>query len=176
LRRRAGPGRGPHARARRGEAHRGSLPDIQAALQWHLDRGETSAGCQLANALVTVWLGTNRIPDGDAWFSRLLAPPGEADATRALALHQQGYLVFWGGEHDRAAERFRESLDLAASLDDASLQALALAGLARVALYSDASEAVRLLRKALEGSGSRSATAHVSRTATNWPLTPGWPP
>lgn len=31
-------------------------PDIQAALQWHLDRGETSAGCQLANALVTFWL------------------------------------------------------------------------------------------------------------------------
>jgi tetratricopeptide (TPR) repeat protein len=125
-------------------------PDVQAALQWRLDRGETSAGCQLANALVTFWLGTNRIPDGDAWFGRLLAAPGEADATRALALHEHGYLVFWGGEHDRAAERFRESLDLAASLDDASLQALALAGLARVALYTDASEAVRLLRKALE--------------------------
>ena len=125
-------------------------PDIQAALQWHLDRGETTAGCQLANALVTFWLATNRIPDGDAWFSRLLTPPGEADATRALALHEHGYLVFWGGEHDRAAERFRESLGLAASLDDASLQALALAGLARVALYTDAAEAVRLLRKALE--------------------------
>ena len=111
---------------------------------------ETSAGCQLANALVTFWLGTNRIPDGDAWFSRLLAPPGEVDATRDLSLHDHGYLVFWGGEHDRAAERFRESLDLAASLDDASLQALALAGLARVALYTDASEAVRLLRKAIE--------------------------
>ena len=125
-------------------------PDIQAALQWHLDRGETTAGCQLANALVTFWLATNRIPDGDAWFSRLLTPPGEADATRALALHEHGYLVFWSGEHDRAAERFRESLDLAASLDDASLQALALAGLARVALYTDAAEAVRLLRQAIE--------------------------
>lgn len=143
-------------------------PDIQAALQWHLDRGETTAGCQLANALVTFWLATNRIPDGDAWFSRLLTPPGEADATRALALHEHGYLVFWSGEHDRAAERFRESLDLAASLDDASLQALALAGLARVALYTDAAEAVRLLRKALEltrdlsdDDPGKSSTVHV---------------
>ena len=58
--------------------------------------------------------------------------------------------MFWAGEHGRAAGRFRESLALAASLDDASLQALALAGLARVALYTDAAEAVRLLREALE--------------------------
>ncbi len=124
--------------------------DFLAALAWHLDRGAVGAGCRLANALVTFWLGTNRIPDGDAWFSRLLATPGEADTIRAMALYEHGYLVFWAGEHDRAAQRFRESLDLAASLDDASLQALALAGLARVALYTDAAEAVRLLRKGLE--------------------------
>jgi tetratricopeptide (TPR) repeat protein len=125
-------------------------PDAVAALQWHLDRGEVDAGCRLATALVTFWLGTNRIPDGDAWFGRLLATPGEADLTRALALHEHGYLIFWAGEHERAAHRFRESLDLASSLADASVQALALAGLARVALYTDPSEAVRLLREALD--------------------------
>jgi tetratricopeptide (TPR) repeat protein len=125
-------------------------PDVLAALQWHLDRGDVDAGFRLANALVTFWLGTNRIPDGDDWFGRLLTAPGRADSTRALALHEHGYLVFWAGEHDRAAALFRESLDLAASLDDASLQALALAGLARVALYTDPSEAVRLLREALD--------------------------
>src|ERR1700735_2249245 len=63
-------------------------PEFLAALEWHLGRGEVDAGCRLATALVTFWLGTNRIPDGDAWFSRLLAAPGEADATRALALHE----------------------------------------------------------------------------------------
>ena len=125
-------------------------PDVLAALQWHLDHGDVDAGFRFANALVTFWLGTNRIPDGDDWFGRLLATPGGADTTRALALHEHGYLVFWAGEHDRAAQRFRESLDLAASLDDTSLQALALAGLARVALYTDPPEAVRLLREALD--------------------------
>jgi tetratricopeptide (TPR) repeat protein len=128
----------------------GRYPDVLAALQWHFDRADVGEGLRFANALVTFWLGTNRIPDGDDWFGRLLATPGGADAIRALALHEHGYLVFWSGDHDRAAERFRESLDLAASLDDASLQALALAGLARVALYTDPSEAVGLLREALE--------------------------
>ena len=125
-------------------------PDVLAALQWHLDHDDVDPGFRFANALVTFWLGTNRIPDGDDWFGRLLATPGEANTTRALALHEHGYLVFWAGEHDRAAQRFRESLDLAASLNDASLQALALAGLARVALYTDPPEAVRLLREALD--------------------------
>jgi tetratricopeptide (TPR) repeat protein len=125
-------------------------PNVVAALQWHLDRGEIEAGFRFANALVTFWLGTNRIPDGDDWLGRLLDAPGEAGTTRALALHEHGYLVFWAGEHDRAAARFRQSLDLAASLNDASLQALALAGLARVALYTDPAEAVRLLREALD--------------------------
>jgi tetratricopeptide (TPR) repeat protein len=124
--------------------------DILAALQWHLGRGEVDAGCRLAIALVPFWLGTNRIPDGDAWFGRLLASPGAGDLTRALALHEHGYLIFWAGEHDRAADRFRESLDLASSLGDVSLQALALAGLARVALYTDPSEAVRMLRETLD--------------------------
>lgn len=124
--------------------------EVLAALQWHLDRGEVDAGCRLATALVAFWLGTNRIPDGDVWFGRLLATPHTADVTRALTLHEHGYLIFWAGEHGRAAERFRESLDLASSLGDVSLQALALAGLARVALYTDPSEAVRLLREALD--------------------------
>jgi tetratricopeptide (TPR) repeat protein len=125
-------------------------PDVVAALEWHLGRGELDAGCRLANALVPFWLGSNRIPDGDAWYTRLLATPGAAADTRALALHEHGYLIFWAGEHDRAAERFRESLELASSLGDVSLQALALAGLARVALYTDPSEAVRVLREALD--------------------------
>ncbi len=125
-------------------------PDILSALEWHLGRDDVDAGCRLATALVTFWLGTNRISDGDAWFGRLLAIPGGADVTRALALHEHGYLIFWAGAHDRAAERFRESLDLAASVGDVSLQALALAGLARVALYTDPSEAVRLLHEALD--------------------------
>jgi len=143
-------------------------PDVLAALQWHLDHDDVDPGFRFANALVTFWLGTNRIPDGDDWFGRLLATPGEANTTRALALHEHGYLVFWAGEHDRAAQRFRESLDLAASLNDASLQALALAGLARVALYTDPPEAVRLLREALDlardlpdNDPGRSSAVHV---------------
>ena len=51
-------------------------PDVLAALQWHLDHDDVDAGFRFANALATFWLGTNRIPDGDDWFGRLLATPG----------------------------------------------------------------------------------------------------
>jgi hypothetical protein len=85
--------------------------DVLAALQWHLDHGDVDAGFRFANALVTFWMGTNRIPDGDDWFGRLLATPGGADTTRALALHEHGYLVFWAGEHDRAEELSRQAVD-----------------------------------------------------------------
>lgn len=124
--------------------------DILSALEWHLDRGAVDDGLRLAIALVSFWLGTNRIPEGDGWFDRLLAVPAIEDDTHCLALHEHGYLIFWAGDHDRATEQFQASLALATSLADVSKQALALAGLARVALYSDPVEAVRLLRDALE--------------------------
>jgi hypothetical protein len=75
----------------------GRYPDVLAALRWHVDRGDVGEGLRFANVLVTFWLGTNRIPDGDDWFGRLLTTSGEADTTRALALHEHGYLVFWAG-------------------------------------------------------------------------------
>ena len=124
--------------------------DVLSALEWHLDRGAVDDGLRLAIALVSFWLGTNRILEGDDWFGRLLGASNVEDVLRALALHEHGYLIFWAGDHDRADERFHQSLALSASLADASGQALALAGLARVALYSDPAEAVRLLRDALD--------------------------
>jgi predicted ATPase len=81
--------------------------DVLAALQWHLQRGDVAEGLRLANAMVAFWLGTNRIPDGDDWFGRLLAMPGPADPTRALALHEHGYLVFGRGGVSAATRRRR---------------------------------------------------------------------
>lgn len=142
--------------------------DMVDALRWHLDHGDASAGLRLANALVTFWMGTNRLPDGDEWFGRLLALPAEADTLRTESLHEHGYLLFWAGEHDRAAVRFHESLELAISLNDPSHQALALAGLARVELYTDPQAAVDLLRRALDltqdladNDPGRSSAVHV---------------
>jgi len=123
-------------------------PELLEALDWHLAVGQPEQALQLASALVPFWIATTRIDDGDAWFSRALAAAAGDGAARARALHDHGYLVFWTGRYDLAQQRFADSLSLAKDLGDGSLQALALAGLARVALNSDVGEAVRLLRHA----------------------------
>jgi len=123
-------------------------PDLLDALDWCLAAGRPDQAFRLASALVPFWIATTRIDDGDAWFSRALATAVADEAARTRALHDHGYLVFWQGRYELARQRFADSLSLAERLGDASLQALALAGLARVALNSDMDEAVSLLRHA----------------------------
>jgi non-specific serine/threonine protein kinase len=115
-------------------------PEIRAALDRY---GACADGFRLAGALVPFWIATKRIDDGDAWFDRALR-----DTAPARALYDHGYLIFWAGRYDRAEDLFRRSLAGAERDGDASLQALALAGLGRVALNSDPAGAVRLLRRA----------------------------
>ena len=104
---------------------------------------------------------------GDAWYERGLGTTS-SDASRAIALHDHGYLVFWAGRYDLAKRRFTDSRALAEKLGDASLKARALAGLARVALNTDVDEAVRLLRQAVgateglaDSDPGRSSALHV---------------
>ena len=125
-------------------------PRMLEALGWYLDRGDLDAALRLAAALVSFWMATNRLDEGDEWYARLLAVPRDADETTTRALYAHGYLVFWAGNYGLASARFTESRDAAIGLGNASLQALALAGLARVALTTDVDEAVRLLREALD--------------------------
>lgn len=125
-------------------------PAMMDALDWYLAAWEPENAYRLASALVPFWISTKRIDDGDAWFARALATTTGSDASRANALHDHGYLVFWAGRYDVAQQRFTSALALAEALGDRSLQALALAGSARVALNTDVDEAVRLLRRAVE--------------------------
>jgi tetratricopeptide (TPR) repeat protein len=142
--------------------------DILDALQWLLDRAELTPARRLARSLVNFWISSSRLPDGDAWFERLLAGPLNRDQDVALSLHEHGFLIFWTGDYERSGRRFAEARVMAAELGDASIEALALAGLARVALTSDVAKAVRLLREALviteglpDDSNGRSNALHV---------------
>ena len=142
--------------------------EMLQALDWYLDVGQRAAAFRLASAMVPFWISSKRIDDGDQWFNRALSDPLGKDAASALALHDHGYLVFWAGRYELAEQRFAESLALAEQLADASVQALALAGLARVALNTNVSEAVRLLRRAVtltdgldDSEPGRSSALHV---------------
>jgi tetratricopeptide (TPR) repeat protein len=118
------------------------------ALDWYGAAGLSDSAFRLASALVSFWIATKRIDEGDAWFDRALREPQATALTLARAFHDHGYLVFWAGRYELAERRFRESLALAEREGDPSMQALALAGLARVALNTEAEHAVRLLRQA----------------------------
>ena len=143
-------------------------PEMLTALDWCLGSGEPETAYRLARALVPFWISSKRIDDGDAWFERGLATPAGSEASRARALYDHGYLVFWAGRYDVAQQRFTDSLESAERLGDRSLQALVLAGLARVALTTDVDEAVRLLRRSValtddlaDSDPGRSSTLHV---------------
>jgi tetratricopeptide (TPR) repeat protein len=119
-------------------------PELREAL----DRYDADTAFRLASTLVSFWIATKRIDEGDAWFDRVLRDPPVSASTLARACYDHGYLVFWAGRYEVAERRFGESLALAEREGDRSLQALALAGLARVHLDTDVKQAVRLLRQA----------------------------
>lgn len=143
-------------------------PEMAQALDWFVEAGHSDEAGRLATALVTFWIATKRLGDADAWFGQALRDSGASGLTRARALYDHGYVVFWAGRYDLAEQRFRDALALARQLGQPSLQALALAGLGRVAINSDANEAVRLLREALsvtsrldDADEGRSSAMHV---------------
>ncbi|KQY44557.1 tetratricopeptide repeat protein [Cellulomonas sp. Root137] len=143
-------------------------PAMLEALDWHLAVGQPEAAFRLASALVPFWISTSRIDDGDAWFERALGTGAGDEAARARALYDHGYVVFWTGRYELANQRFTTALALAEAVGDRSLQALVLAGSARVALTTDVDHAVRLLRQALavtdgrpDSDPGRSSSLHV---------------
>lgn len=143
-------------------------PEMLEALDWYLDSQRPESAYRLASALVPFWISTKRIDEGDGWFERALGTTADSAESRARALHDHGYLVFWAGRYDLAQERFTSSAELAELLGDRSLQALALAGLARVALNTDVDKALRQLRRAVEitealddSDAGRSSALHV---------------
>jgi len=162
--------RGPNSAAAVAQVE-ANYPDMLAALDWHLERGQIDPACRLATALVPFWMTTKRIDDGDRWFERALQVAGGSDRSRARALYDHGYLVFWAGRYELAANRFKAASSLAATVNDPTVIALALAGSARVALNDDVEEAIRLLREAVAitdhtaDTEGRSSAMHVLAVA-----------
>jgi tetratricopeptide (TPR) repeat protein len=149
------------------EQFEGQYADMREAMTWFLDQGQLDQADQFGTALVPFWMTTKRIDDGDAWFQRALGDDLPADAARARAIYDHGYLVFWAGRYELAERRFAEARRLAEGVGDWNVVALSLAGSARVALNEDPARAVVLLREAmsvtkdLPESEGRSSADHV---------------
>lgn len=141
--------------------------DLRAASQWFMDHERTDESLRLASSLVPFWMATKRLEEGSEWFDQVLALPGGDDAHRARALYDAGYLAFWMGNDERSSALQHQAVQLGRQTENATVTALALVGLARIALRTDVAEARRLCREAIaitdgtDDRSGRSSAMHV---------------
>jgi hypothetical protein len=141
--------------------------EVRAALRWFLDEGRTDDALRVASSLAPFWMANKLLDEGSSWLEQALAAAGGTDAARGRAYFERGLLVFWTGDDDRAASLHRHALTIGRDIGDPTITALALTGLARIALRSDVVEARQLCREALgisDGTDDlvgRSSAVHV---------------
>ena len=145
--------------------------EVSSALGWLVENERADESLRLARALTLFWQATEHLDEGVGWLDRVLALPGGSDASRGHALFQAGLLAFWRGDDEGAAALHERALELGRRIGDPTVVALALGGLARIALRRDVDEAQRLCREALgvtEGTddrAGRSGAIHVLAVA-----------
>ena len=105
-------------------------PNMRAALDWFLARGQTTAALHLAGELAEFWLRHGHQAEGQAWLERALeralaADNGEPTAARAEALVGLNMLHWPRSELTRAAQLVGEAESVARAAGDAGALAYA---------------------------------------------------
>jgi hypothetical protein len=124
--------------------------ELVTAFDWLLNHGRASDALAMACTLAEFLLITDRAATGNDWLDRALAADPTNDHLRAVGLYERGMLAFWQGADEDACSLHGRSLQLARRLGDPSTVALALCGLARVALREDLDWAQTLCEEALQ--------------------------
>jgi tetratricopeptide (TPR) repeat protein len=124
-------------------------PDLEAAFDWLLDHGHATDALTMAGALAEFLRIAGGAATGRALLHRALAAAAPEDHPRAVALYEDGMLAFWQGADEEACAQHGRSLHLARRLGDRTTVAMALCGLARVALREDLEWARTLCEEAL---------------------------
>ncbi|HUH16029.1 MAG TPA: tetratricopeptide repeat protein [Gaiellaceae bacterium] len=142
--------------------------ELIAALDWFVGEQRADESISLARWLGPFWQATRRLDEATDRFDRALALPGGDDDLRGRGMVEAGLLWFWRGDDERATALFEQALELSRGLEAPTVGALALTGLARIALRDDdLAESRRLCVEALELSESgadpigRGGAAHV---------------
>ena len=145
----------------------GRYGELLSAIQWSLDQRRTDEALRLATALATFWRVSRRLSEGLDSCERVLQSAGGDEVRRGRLGYEAGMLAFWMGNDDRASTLMQQGLEIGRRAADPTLTALALCGLARIALRTDVAKARRLCRDALdvtEGTADRagrSSAIHV---------------
>lgn len=141
-----------------------SEDELVAALTWFVEAGRTDDAIRLTRSLAPFWQATRRLDAATEAFERALSLDGGDDALRGRALAEAGFLWFLRGDDGAATASYARARELGAPTG----AALALAGLARIALRDgELEEARRLAEEALALSEvradpvGRGSAAHV---------------
>jgi tetratricopeptide (TPR) repeat protein len=124
--------------------------DLRSAVAWFIEHGRADEAVRIAVSLPDFWSATARLEEGRATMDRALAAPATDERLRGRAFFEGGLLAFWQGDDERASSLHTQALELGRRLADPTVTALALSGLARIALRVDLEEARGLCRQALE--------------------------
>ncbi len=126
--------------------------NLRTALKWALSGGDTDLGLRLAGAMGEFWLIRGYLREGRDWLASALAG-GRAHGTvlRAKALNHGAALAHSEADFQTARNLYEESLAISRALGDDRNVALALAGLAVLAVvqHGDYETADKLVDQSL---------------------------
>jgi predicted ATPase/DNA-binding SARP family transcriptional activator len=104
--------------------------NLQAALRWASQTGDTDLALLLAARLWRFWQLRGHFAQGRGWLEEVLAAEGPASLPRAKALVGLAGLCYWQGDWDAAEAAYRQAWKLAKGLEDWWLELEALFGVA----------------------------------------------
>jgi predicted ATPase/DNA-binding SARP family transcriptional activator len=104
--------------------------NLQVALRWASQTGDTDLALLMAARLWRFWQLRGHFAEGRHWLEDVLAAEGPASMARAKALIGLAGLCYWQGDWDPAEAAYRQARELAKSLDDWWLELEALFGVA----------------------------------------------
>jgi predicted ATPase len=94
-------------------------PNLRAALDWAIVRGDGESALRLGGALWRFWYVRGHLVEGSTWLERALALPAAAPGgARAQALHGAAVLAHNRGDFATAAAHYAEAIALRRRLGD----------------------------------------------------------
>jgi predicted ATPase/DNA-binding SARP family transcriptional activator len=104
--------------------------NLQAALRWAGQTGDTDLALLGAARLWRFWQLRGHFAEGRRWLEEVLAAEGPASMARAKALIGLAGLCYWQGDWDAAEAAYGQARELAKGLEDWWLELEALFGVA----------------------------------------------
>jgi tetratricopeptide (TPR) repeat protein len=119
--------------------------ELGDAFDWFLTHRRPTDALRIAVSLSDHWMHSGDLTEGTRRLERCLAATGVEPRVRGRAHCQAGMLAFWEGRDEQARSAFQAAREVARGCEDRTTEALALAGLARIALRARQTESARSL-------------------------------